>query len=259
MKRILVICILITVLAFLITAALIVNNRIKAKEYSANNLPINEDIRENNHDINTVKLTDNSKYTFENLGFEEYYDNGLNCSKKQIKETFDGREYHIEYVEISGLNNQTIETSINQEIKEKCINLKDEFLSYVEKEIDGKKIKELFSPDKIVETKCDVEANFSNVLSIHMYTEIYYSPIHFAIEDTLNYDLNTGNHLTIDDIFVNTNKARTYVVKGINDCMNIYYLDWYESEEARKSEQVDNNILKVVKAYDSGYYKFYFS
>ncbi len=94
----------------------------------------------------------------------------------------------IDYVQIFGLNNESIQDKINNEIKDTV------FKMYTDKELKDASIKKI-----TINTFCD--ANFSDVLSISFSKFIEYGNDTKFSYDGLNYRLDTGDKINFSDLF----------------------------------------------------------
>lgn len=114
-----------------------------------------------------------------------------------------------EYFQIDGLADQAVEDRINKDIKE----LFDQLIPYTtgEKLAPYRGIKSKLQSDYKVESSfisLSPQFNSNNVLSVAAYVGgSYYNStdeyIYFSMLETLNFDLNTGEIFTIEDLFAN--------------------------------------------------------
>lgn len=132
----------------------------------------------------------------------------LDSVEEEIPE---GIKIYIDYDSYSGLKDETIMASVNQAIQDKIENLKKYakfenlpvtsgfYAAFPEGERD------------ILSLNISTYAtfNFANIMSVHFYVQVNFKPItgytprDIAIQDALNFDLTTGQQLTLSDLFVN--------------------------------------------------------
>ncbi len=154
------------------------------------------------------------------------YDETYNTNSLKVTTTMDvngkivDRDYLIdkpsalytEYVQIDGLRDKTLQSTINEKLKQTAYNLKDSknFVS------------------------SSVMANFSNVLSVNI--SVYNSQYEKVGLETLNFDLTTGNEISFEDVFVSSAPLNTYLANGLYEA-----LAWHESENEEYEETHDMN------------------
>jgi len=163
-----------------------------------------------------------------------------------IVETIDGVQIDIGSQVFDGLKNQQVEDIINQKIADKLQSMKAYakfenlpvypgfYVAYPEKYRTIKSISIWFSE----------EFNANNILSLKFSTYVTFNHVKptdtwdFVIWDSLNLDLNTGNELTLSDLFINGSDYQT----ALNDYIRlksqnqtdpvqddlIYYVDTYQ-------------------------------
>jgi len=205
-----------SVICLLITAILIIYKNI--------------DIEEKNKETNEKILTGiDLKGT--------YNQNDLKIEEKSVTQ----EKVEIRYLQISGLKNKNVENKINKEIEKAALNCyKDE-------------IKNLDEVINISVTMWEA-ANFSNTVSF----ELNYTA---KIDDNddgfyqgvlgLNYDLKTGNKITIDKIFTSNAPIENIIRKSI------YYdllVDKKEDNLAGDSiiadyGDIENEVAEIMKLY----------
>lgn len=267
MKKIFIVLVLIMVVAFLYTITCIIDEKTENLKNEYAKLEIPNIITKENVDVDKK----DSSYTVKHLGIETYKENDLTFTRKFFR---DGKPYiekytqkevypvEINYLEISGLKDSRIQDRINKEIKDECFKLKEKFDSNIN-EILGRPIDFSNETDRFI-NGCVCKANFSNILSIHITSEVQINDSrmsgynYYHLYKTLNYDLTTGNHIELDDYFTSFDDARKYIVSGISDCV-VFSLDdtaiAYVDEGI--SEKIENYIIKEIRAFDNNQYDFY--
>lgn len=140
---------------------------------------------------------DNSQETLNIIPFSErkfLYTNGLQYDMKQSNTKVEGIDIEKSYPVISGMKNSDIQKKINNEILSNLELYRSELETKVKAE--GHKI-----------TREDVNGyvtyNYNNVIFVQYYTgiEIGNGNRPKELMKAFGYDLNTGNHLTLSDLF----------------------------------------------------------
>lgn len=165
---------------------------------------INEEIKPS-----TIKLeeteekqlseTEEKKYTIKSYN-ETYNQNAIqitNCydikGKIEKEDNLDPTisDPYVNYIEIKGIKNQNIQNSINEKLRQKAYNLKND-------------------KDQI---HTIIMGNFSNILSVYIYND---RVIDDAIRcETLNIDLTTGKEIPLQDIFISSAPINAILTQGL--------------------------------------------
>ncbi len=150
----------------------------------------------------------------------KYYvqQNNLKITEINVK-TGDAEDgYSSRYIQISGLKNRDVENSINKEIKDTFFALTDSWTSGELPARRGLAIEaEKYDLTKPINkyAYCYAGANFCNILSVYMYSSVsypvkeqtdnndYYN-LGIARTECLNFDLNTGKHIKLADLAVDS-------------------------------------------------------
>ena len=177
-----------------------------------------------------------------------YNQNDLKIEEKSAKQ----EKAEIRYLQISGLKNKSIENKINQEIKLAALNCYKE---------DIKDLSEVIN----ISVNMWEASNFANTISF----ELNYTA---KIDDNddgfyqgsqgLNYDLNTGEKITIDKIFTSDapieNILRKSAYYNLVSCTIDKNLagDFFVSDYG----EIEDEISQIINSYKKGKLtKFYFS
>ncbi len=167
---------------------------------------INEEIKPS-----TIKLeeteekqlseTEEKKYTIKSYN-ETYNKNAIQITDcYDIKGKIEKEEHntntkiskdpYVNYIEIKGIKNQNIQNSINEKLRQKAYNLKND-------------------KDQI---HTIIMGNFSNILSVYIYNDRI---IDDAIRcETLNIDLTTGKEIPLQDIFISSAPINAILTQGL--------------------------------------------
>ena len=156
-----------------------------------------------------------------------YNENDLIINKIEDKKVVNGKTVYYTYIKIEGLKNKDIENKINEEIYDYIMTSLENGRSYV---------------------YTQVEANFSNILSVLFYTQDdSYERFRY---DAYNYDLTTGNEIKFEDLFTNNANISSILYGGFYD---------------RLSTDLSFEILdlkRTIESYkiykESGYYNQYY-
>lgn len=185
-----------------------------------------EEIGINNERPSKVE-PDDLNYAINSLS-DKYNENDL-----KIEEIVDG---NIRYVQISGLKNITIQNNINNEIKSLVYDLSYKNADYILRAV--------------------IRASFSNVLSVEILGEENIG---------LNYDLTTGEKITIDKLFISSAPIGTIIsdlayqayAKSKADFNSMPVADMLNADLSEFEEDVINIISKYNENKES--IKFSFS
>ncbi len=162
-----------SIICLIVTAILIVYQRIEIEDKEENIVEESKNTKENDYPGIDLKGT--------------YNQNDLQIEEKAISQN----KIEIRYPRISGLKNKNIENKINKEIEQIALNCYKE------------KIKDL---NEVINVQVDmwVESNFANTISFQL---TYYAKIDdnddgsYLDNKGINYDLNTGKKITINKLF----------------------------------------------------------
>ena len=165
-----------SVICIIITSILVMYKRIDIKDDNTEEISKTEGTQ-NDELINEKGIDLKGKYNQNDLKITE---------KRATKERVE-----ITYFQIDGLKNQKIQDKINKEIEIEALNGYKEYINL----------------DKVVNASISLyeTANFSNILSFSSY---YWGKINDDSDDLINvqkgftYDLNTGNLIKLEDLFV---------------------------------------------------------
>lgn len=156
----------------------------------------------------------NETYDLNSLQITNYYDvNGKITTENPM--TADMTDVYVNYIEIQGLKDKSIQNSINDKLKQTAYSLKN---------------------DKSC-VHSWVTANFSNVLSVNFHTD-------YNDNKGLNIDLTTGNDIPLEKVFVSSAPLNTYLADGLYKS-----LAWIESEKE------DYESLHDMNNYDTSEYE----
>lgn len=226
---IIVLCIIITGVAIYLN---IKNLEKKYEESAKNNLNINNNVKkeENVDDVEDIeedtKRVDNSDKKYVCKKDETYDINDIDCQKMYIVNgnEFTEEEYRytsdaIPYIKISGLKNEEVQNSINNDIK-------DSIISFV----NG------ISGEKQVTTT--IEGNFSNILSISVC--VYSSKNEEYNYLTLNYNLNNGKKFDFNDVFIKSTPIKMLLTEAVYERIAWNVKGEFASEEWEKNSDMNN-------------------
>ncbi len=139
-----------------------------------------------------------------------YTENPLTITEKTIWESSDYDYNEITYVQISGLKDKDIENSINEEIENLALDYYKQYSSY-----------------EYCDFYASVSANFSNVLSIHIYENVATDDSYDYYTTGLNYDLTTGEKIELKDLFTSFSDGRDVIEQAAYDELTTYYVLYY--------------------------------
>ncbi len=188
------------------------------------------------------KSAEDKKYTI-NSYTETYDDNPIRINKHYLVKGVETSEDLYEksekerknYVQIEGLKDRDTENSINERLKQKAIEMDtDDVNTYV-------------------------AGNFGDVLSVEISGLCKNENDKYITKhDCLNVDLNTGEEIPLEKVFVSSTPIKALIVNGLYKALsweNIYGADEgiIESYDMNKSDTSDyeNKSIEVMRKYDN--------
>lgn len=249
--------ILLIVLCLVVTAFLIllsIDNINKKYNNNNNNENYEDTVKDNEQDyVEEIKTTedsdkkyvcaDNDTYDYNDINIEEVYViDGVEYSSEEQNRVL-AKKSSVEYIKISGLKDTNVQNKINNEILSKV----NEFSNI---KTNGK---------VFVYTR--VEGNFSNILSLYIY---YYTMETNDGSDIsqkyypLNYDLNTGEKIDLQDVFIKSTPIKMLISEGAYKALAWNVEGEFASAEFDKNSNMDNRdtstyedvLLKVSNIYN---------
>lgn len=176
-------------------------------------------------------------------------------SKEEIIEDL---PVQINYFEIDGLKNKSIQDKINKEIKNVA------FSKYNQDELDENNVRNLY-----IYVGC--MGNFANVLSVVIYKNVTNYDGEFFDDAAigLNFDLNTGKKLEFKDLFTNDANLKSIISTSAYMTFAREYLDYYPDDYEEEYwdgdmtkidySNIEDKVLKVMQNFDKTVnYPFYF-
>ena len=169
-----------------------------------------------------------------------YNQNDLKIEEKSITQ----EKVEIRYAQINGLKDKKVEEKINKEIEKAALNCYK------------KQVKDL---DKVINVYVSMwnAANFANTVSFELsyiaktddYSDDYYQGL-----QTLNYDLNTGNHVTIEQIFTADAPIENILRKSIYYDLVSRKVEDNLSGDLVVSDygNIEEEILEIINLYKKG-------
>lgn len=166
----------------------------------------------------------------------------------------------VDYIQISGLKDKTIQEKVNAEIKNTA------FAQIDNNEIEEKKLAN-------VSIISEITGNFSNVLSIRFRKEIRQADYSWDASDsfiTLNFNLQTGEQIAFTDLFTTNAGTKNIIAKSAYNSFAEQYIDkihyledkdiWNWDGDMNKIDysEVEDRVFKVLQNYDRfNQYPFY--
>ncbi len=184
----------------------------------------------------SLKETDEEKYTIKaynetydqnSIEIVNYYDvNG----KVQISDE-DIPEADLNFIQIKGLKNQSIQNAINEKLKQKAYNVKSS------------------AKYKIVSR---VRGNFGNILSVLIDNDEYVGKGDF---ETLNIDLTTGKDIQLEKVFISSAPINAILARGVykaivwNEAAKEGFVGNHDANNYDTS-QYEDIFLKLIRKYN---------
>lgn len=192
MKKIILLIVIFTILAFGVTAGLI-NHKKSASSISSKNSGDT-----NQTDDNSVDLQEESPKEQTIDLYSTYDENDLVLSQKSI--TVDGYDGEVNIPIVEGLKDKNIEKKLNKNIEDKAINLINKYLKQ-----DGVTELKFYGGDFF-------QANFANVISFRCSVSGKKDGEKFSYTSGFNFELVNGNEIKLEDFFV-SNESMTTIVR----------------------------------------------
>ena len=207
-------------------------------EYTGSNIPQNkeEQIISENFGLSSIN--------------EKYNVNDIQCSLVEegygdYVEEWRLNKIHINYVQISGLKNHSIQNKINRKIKEDAEALyeysflNDDSIAYVD-------------------INCYVTANFANVISIQMDRYISYKndQDYDILYKGLNYNLITGDEFTFEKLFTADANIKSIITQSAYEHFSYQYINDYDNLEADMDlidySDIERKVFLLLSKYNRG-------
>ena len=162
---------------------------------------------------------------------DSYSNNGLKYS--YLKD--DTKNIDVTYVQVSGLKNDIVQESINNQIKER-----------INKIVDSNNFKN--NSDNTAYIKSTVESNFSDVLSIKIFARFRedYNKCY-----GLNFRLDTGEKIKLNDLFVHNAPKRNIITQV---AYRTFALSYYTEDGIMNDfyYNIEDDIVSFLKNYNDG-------
>ena len=169
-----------------------------------------------------------------------YYINPIEITKYEM----DVLGKKVEYVQIDGLKDETVENKINTDIREK--------ISTIATDLFTEHVVTDFS------TGCTVEGNFANVLSISVYIQVGVNNWEevYGEEICLNYNLLDGNKITINDVFSSKLKLENVFIDELYESVVREYAEFDDYEGVlrvpKDTEDIEEIVYSIISDYQRG-------
>lgn len=189
-------------------------------------------------ETNEEKITTAKEKDFPGIDLDGVYNqNDIKFEEK----TYQSEKVQARYYAINGLKNITIQNNINSEIEQLALNCYRE------------KIKDLREVENIY-VNIEYSANFANTLSVDMTYTFTIADVSHINSKTLNYDLTTGEKITIDKLF--TSDAP---IENILRETAYYGIVEYKAERTLSGDfivndygDIEGEVLQFINAYKNG-------
>lgn len=192
-------------------------------------------------ETNEEKITNAEEKDFPGIDLDGVYNqNDIKFEEK----TYQSEKIQARYYAINGLKNITIQNNINSEIEQLALNC------YREKIKDLREVKNIY-------VNIDCGANFANTLSFDItYTAIIADNVdsNYSGFKSLNYDLTTGEKITIDKMFTSDAPIENILRESA-----YYSIVRYKAEETLSGDfivndygDIEEEVLQFINAYKNG-------
>ena len=165
-------------------------------------------------------------YNENSITITNYYDIDGNILEEDLRNDIEYKQC-INYIQISGLKDEKIESKINKELKKRVYGL------------------------NIKNANTNVTANFSNILSVTFYG---YDSTDGDTDDKSDYytvNLATGEEIELEELFVSSATIKSYIVEGLYE-----ELAWSNQETGNydmskvDTSGYEDKFLMIAKNYD---------
>ena len=167
------------------------------------------------NDIDTI-------YSIEHIGPSR--DNSLEQDENTTKLT-------IKYMAIKGLKNKDVENTINSAISREMVKL------YTNAEINNPNI-------DYINISGNITGNYSNIISIHMIknTKENGTTLGKRSGKSLNFDLNTGNEIKFEELFLSGVSVKNILTQVIYDNLS----------KQNNSKNIEDKVYDIINKYEQG-------
>ncbi len=169
-----------------------------------------------------------------------YYINPIEITKYEM----DVLGKKVEYIQIDGLKDDSVEEKINRNIRERISNAATE----------------LFNAHIVTDyySGCYVEGNFANIISIDFYLQVGVNNWKetYSEDFCLNYNLVDGNEIMINDVFSSKLKMENILVDELYESFVKQYAEFNdytgESYLPKDTEDIEEEVYAIVSDYQRG-------
>lgn len=169
-----------------------------------------------------------------------YNENAIEAKKYSM----DIQGYTIEYLQIDGLKDESIEIKINQEIKS---TIQKEAQKLIEKE----DVLDVYSYS-------EMSGNFANVLSIYSHVSVNFGNTEWEYANNyFNFDLTTGKKIELTDVFSSKISIKNVLIDNLYEAVISNQDTYYEDETGylhldRVNEDAEETVYAIVSDYLRG-------
>lgn len=245
------------------TGYLIQNKKKNTFEKKKKTLHLPFSLKEENDDYPSVALV-GEKYVKNNITLQEKTD--VYRKTKENKDVYIGYQYSL----ITGLKDKEVEKKINEKIKEVTYAFVENYMEeyFLEYEDFFYKEETLAKNDPKINLndhgwsrpslKEVLEFNGANLLSIGFYTDI------IELHDSITFDLNTGNLITINDLFKTDSLFIDELEKKIYEksawdysaFLSPFQTGYEVDKEKVKEADIEDTIFSAMSEFKKGNYHF---
>lgn len=182
-------------------------------------------------DLNSSDVTAQNSNSKKLTLSDNYSNNGL--TYRTVRD--EGKDIDVEYIQISGLKDDSVQESINSQIRER-----------INKILDSNNFKK--NSDGTAYVKTSVEANFSDVLSVKIFVQFREN---FYKSYGLNFRLSNGEKIKLDNLFTYDAPKKNIISTS---AYRAFALNYYTNEGISNDfyTNIEDDVIRFMEMYNDG-------
>lgn len=182
-------------------------------------------------DLNSSDVTAQNSNSKKLTLSDNYSNNGL--TYRTVRD--EGKDIDVEYIQISRLKDDSVQESINSQIRER-----------INKILDSNNFKK--NSDGTAYVKTSVEANFSDVLSVKIFVQFREN---FYKSYGLNFRLSNGEKIKLDNLFTYDAPKKNIISTS---AYRAFALNYYTNEGISNDfyTNIEDDVIRFMEMYNDG-------
>ena len=182
-------------------------------------------------DLNSSDVTAQNSNSKKLTLSDNYSNNGL--TYRTVRD--EGKDIDVEYIQISGLKDDSVQESINSQIRER-----------INKILDSNNFKK--NSDGTAYVKTSIEANFSDVLSVKIFVQFREN---FYKSYGLNFRLSNGEKIKLDNLFTYDAPKKNIISTS---AYRAFALNYYTNEGISNDfyTNIEDDVIRFMEMYNDG-------